>query len=328
LITPSAETLARLQRRWPFGLDTLETVVRLREVLRAVSEDAVLSNRLALKGGTALNLCFGPLPRLSVDLDFNDIGQASRTDAMADRPAVLDAIEQIARRGGYRVQRSREEHAGQKLYLGYDSVLGGQRRIEVDVNFLHRLPLAAPRKRTVWAPGDDAAVRCLVVAPAELLAGKILALLDRAAPRDLFDIAHLPPRLQKTLHDTRARRTFIALAGTLPHSLTKYGRQRFDRLVQRDVEQSLYPLLRQLDRPTAAELRTQAWTAVEPWLTLSDAEREYVERLQDGDFKPELLFSRDRKMIDRLERHPALQWKIQNARLHAKRSKNSRDLWG
>jgi predicted nucleotidyltransferase component of viral defense system len=324
LIIASAETLVRIQRQWPFGLEALETVLRLREVLRSVSGDSLLSSRLALKGGTALNLCFGPLPRLSVDLDFNDIGKADRIGAMADRPTIIEALERIGRRADYRVQRSREEHAGQKLYFRYDSVLGGQRRIEVDVNFLHRLALVPGHQRTVWGPRDDTAVKCLVVAPAELLAGKILALLDRAAPRDLFDIARLPRRLQKVLNEERSRKIFIALAGTLPHPLTKYGRQRFDRLTQRDVEQGLYPLLRQTDRPTAGQLRAQAWSIVEPWLTLSDAEKEYVECIQHGDFKPELLFPRDQKMIDRLQRHPALLWKLQNARLHAgrKRARN------
>ncbi len=46
--------------------------------------------------------------------------------------------------GGSRVQRSREEHAGQKLYFRYDSVLGGQRRIEVDVNFKPQATASSP----------------------------------------------------------------------------------------------------------------------------------------------------------------------------------------
>ncbi|HUP23190.1 MAG TPA: nucleotidyl transferase AbiEii/AbiGii toxin family protein [Thermoanaerobaculia bacterium] len=41
--------------------------------------------RLALKGGTALNLLGGVPPRLSVDLDFNVIGE----DVLADGAAVL-----------------------------------------------------------------------------------------------------------------------------------------------------------------------------------------------------------------------------------------------
>ena len=43
-----------------------------------VSRQPVLSRALALKGGTALNLCFGPPRRLSVDLDFNYIANVER----------------------------------------------------------------------------------------------------------------------------------------------------------------------------------------------------------------------------------------------------------
>lgn len=48
----SEATLVGMQRRWPFSLAALETVLRLREVLRSVSTDPLLANRLALKGGT------------------------------------------------------------------------------------------------------------------------------------------------------------------------------------------------------------------------------------------------------------------------------------
>jgi predicted nucleotidyltransferase component of viral defense system len=316
---PSEETIVRIQRSHPFSFEALETVLRLRDVLRSVSSDSLLSPRLALKGGTALNLCFRSLPRLSVDIDFNDIGNPDRAGAVAERPAVIAAVERIGRRAGYRIQRSREEHAGQKLYFQYDSVRGGRRRIEVDVNFLHRVTLAPTRQRVVWGPRGELPVKCVVMSPAELLAGKVLALVDRSAARDLFDIARLPKALQKVFGDATARKVFIALSGTLPHPLTRYSRERLDRLTQKNVEQTLYPLLRVSDRPTAEELREQAWKVVGPWVSLTAHETEYVSRLQDGELCPELLFAGSGRMIERVRSHPALQWKAQNALGHTRR---------
>ncbi|OFV84913.1 MAG: hypothetical protein A2W26_00400 [Acidobacteria bacterium RBG_16_64_8] len=108
---PSRETLQRLQSRWNFALDPLEIVLRLGELLRAVRHDETLRDRLALKGGTALNLCHGVPRRLSVDLDFNDTGASEREQMQSDRPLIAAALERIARRAGYQVQRSREAHA-------------------------------------------------------------------------------------------------------------------------------------------------------------------------------------------------------------------------
>ena len=173
----------------------------------------------------------------------------------------------------------------------------------------------------VWGPKDEA-VKCLVMSPAEILAGKILALLDRSAARDLFDLARLPPRFRKVLSDTNSRKIFVALSGTLPHPLTRYGRSRLDRLTQREVEQSLYPLLRTNHRPTASQLRAEAWYVIEPWMTLSAPEIEYVERLQQGDFQPELLFKANGRIINRLRAHPVLQWKVSNAQMHARRNRS------
>jgi len=112
-MTPSRETLQRLQKRFDFSMEALETVARLCGILADVQRDAVLRDRLILKGGTALNLCFGGLPRrLSVDLDFNDVGAPGREQLELDRPLVADALDRLARRAGYVPQRSKQAHAG------------------------------------------------------------------------------------------------------------------------------------------------------------------------------------------------------------------------
>ncbi len=47
-------------RELGYRADTLEEVVRLGELAGEVARHPFLSSVLALKGGTALNLCFGP----------------------------------------------------------------------------------------------------------------------------------------------------------------------------------------------------------------------------------------------------------------------------
>jgi len=126
---PSRETIERLQAEIAFAPGALEIVLRLLDMLRRVRADIVLGERLALKGGTALDLCFPPVRRLSVDLDFNVQGPAERDAMLRDRPQIVEAVERLARVAGYRTQRSREAHAGQKFYLSYASALGGQGRI-------------------------------------------------------------------------------------------------------------------------------------------------------------------------------------------------------
>ena len=51
--------------------DTLEKVCRLRDILQFFDQSEFLRNCLALKGGTAINLLFFNLPRLSVDIDLD-----------------------------------------------------------------------------------------------------------------------------------------------------------------------------------------------------------------------------------------------------------------
>ena len=52
-----------------FIKDTLEKVYRLADILEYINTNILLKDKLALKGGTAINLLIFNLPRLSVDID-------------------------------------------------------------------------------------------------------------------------------------------------------------------------------------------------------------------------------------------------------------------
>jgi hypothetical protein len=73
----SVEFLERAAAETGFQVEALEKVVRLGELAADVARHPLLGPALAFKGGTALNLCWGPPSRLSVDLDYNVIDQSS-----------------------------------------------------------------------------------------------------------------------------------------------------------------------------------------------------------------------------------------------------------
>ena len=70
------------------GLDAsnLEKVIRLRQLLIEFHKHPFLQGRLVLKGGTAINLFYFDLARLSVDIDLNYIGQIERESMLLGAP--------------------------------------------------------------------------------------------------------------------------------------------------------------------------------------------------------------------------------------------------
>lgn len=320
----SFEYLQRCAAETGFQPGILEKVVRLGELAGDIARHPRLGEALALKGGTPLNLAFGPPRRLSIDLDYNYVAQVDREAMLADRPMVEEAVTVLAERRGYRVQRSADAFAGRKLHLHYGSVLGMGGVIQVDVNYLYRLPLDGIERRTLWQPGELDRPRVAVVGLPELLVGKLLALLDRGSPRDAWDVAGLSGAAAETLATPRFRQLFITLAATLDRPLPTYTRARLDgRLAERLVAQQLTPMLA-IDRPPDARaLAEHAWDAVAGLVTPTPSEAEYSAAIEQDDLRLELLFPNQPAEAARLAEHPALQWKLANVR-RKPRGKGSR----
>jgi len=94
-----------------FRADVLERAIRLMELLEALRSHPYLKTRVALKGGTALNLFVFDVPRISVDVDLNYVG-AAEVDAMVqERPKVEQAIQAVCGRLGIDVRRIPSGHA-------------------------------------------------------------------------------------------------------------------------------------------------------------------------------------------------------------------------
>jgi len=311
----SLEFLDRCSAETGFQVVALEKVVRIGEIAGNIARHPMLGEVLALKGGTALNLCFGPPTRLSVDLDFNYIGSEVREEMLVQRPKVRDAILMLAARSGYRTQESAEAFSGGKIYLSYRSILGHPDRIELDLNFLFRIPFSGTVVQKLWQPDalDQPGIR--VVGVSELLIGKFLALLDRGAARDVWDVANLPKAIQEVARSRDFRCHFIAFSATLPHPLTTYSQSRLEKLAANQVlTDQLIPMLIKNEAIDLWTLIARAWDAVSNFIQVDRNEAEYIASIERGEIRMDLLFPEKAEKAAFVARHPAIQWKIKNVR--------------
>ena len=194
-----------------FRADVLEKAIRLRELLEALRSHPYLKTRVALKGGTALNLFVFDVPRLSVDVDLNYVGAADVDTMILERPKVEQAIQAVCGRLGIGVRRIPSGHAGGKWRLSYTGVRGPG-TLELDVNFLLRTPLWPPAPADSRSLGKYAAKKVPVLDLHELAAGKLAALFGRQASRDLFDAREL--LRSEGLNKRRLRLGFVVYGGS------------------------------------------------------------------------------------------------------------------
>jgi predicted nucleotidyltransferase component of viral defense system len=160
---------------------TLDKVERLLEVLEAIREDPVLGDTFVLQGGTALNVFHDDLPRLSVDIDVMYVRSADLAEMQRDRPSIDRRIREVMGKLGYTTRALNDEHSGQTYRLAY-----GSENIKIDISYLARVPLLAPH--IVTCTLADPHVSFPVLDTRELAAGKIKALMERVAARDLYDL--------------------------------------------------------------------------------------------------------------------------------------------
>ncbi len=300
----------------------IEKILRLKELLQEFLRHPFLTGKLVLKGGTGINVFLFELPRLSVDIDLNYIGQADRDGMQAERPEVERTVGQIALGLGYRTHAGENDWALKELHLSFNNHAKRPDHLQVEVNFLMRVCALPPRSLKATQLADEAPCDFPVLAIEELMAGKFKAMIERGHPRDLYDLYRFSQAGVNYDSEMLTKLT-VLFASTLAHDLRSYTLDRYDRLEREETERLLYPLLRSGDRPAPQDMIA----AVRPLLVsvLDHAkEKTYLDAMARGEYRPELLFPNRPDIVERIARHPALLWKAANVAEHLSRGRSTR----
>jgi predicted nucleotidyltransferase component of viral defense system len=188
----------------------------------------------ALKGGTAINLFYRDLPRLSVDIDLTYLPVKDRADSLAEIDVGLTRIAQdiCDNAPAARATRIAGGGGGETRLL----VRRGSVEIKIETSPVLRGVVHDPAPRAVSEAVEDrfGFAEIQVVAFEDLFAGKLHAALDRQHPRDLYDVKLLYEH--DGISDALFRTFLIYIASSA-----------------RPVHELLAPNLIDLDQPYARE---------------------------------------------------------------------------
>lgn len=119
-----------------FNRDTYEKVLRLVDVLEFINQDRFLSEKLALKGGTAINLLEFDMPRLSVDIDLDYTVNANVDQMKSERDEISTKILKFMDGQGYTSKKSdRQSFILDSFYFTYVNTGGNKDHIKFDINY-------------------------------------------------------------------------------------------------------------------------------------------------------------------------------------------------
>ena len=303
--------LGKQAKELGFVQDTYEKVCRLTDILKFFENDALLGNSLALKGGTAINLTIFNLPRLSVDIDLDYSKNVTRDEMMATRSIINDRIEKFMKANGYLLSpKSKQYHALDSFVYEYTNSGGMKDNIKVEINYMLRCHVLETEQRHFESSWESTGVSVLSVAPIEIFASKIVALINRTAPRDLYDIYNLvkfglideseEPLLRKCVV------FYSAIGSEFPPFEFQFN--TIDQVSQKRIKTDLYPVLRNKDKfdLKTAQLQVKSW--LESLLKLEDNEQEFLTAFRNKTYQPELLFE-STEIVERIRNHPMALWK-------------------
>ncbi len=263
----------------------------------------------ALRGGTAINLFYRNLSRVSVDIDLTYL-------PITDRQTALDSMRlgmmEIAQKISQLVPQTRIQFLDDAWKL---QISLRHAQVKIETNTIARGSLLAPVECDLCAEAQkqfEQFVRVRRLAVAELYGSKICAALDRQHPRDLFDVMLLQ---REGIIQDDIRQAFVAyLAGhNRPIAeLLVPNRKPLDNLFAQHFSGMT-------EQPITLEDLESARVQLFDWVTraLAEKERLFLLSIKRGEPDWTLL---PFKGLDKL---PAIQWKLHNIRQMHVRAHNS-----
>ena len=317
MITIDKQVLENIAREQGFIRDNMEKVLRLVSILDYINHHELLHHTLTLKGGTAINLAIFQMPRLSVDIDLDFAIPCDREEMLEYRSQINDILLRYMEQEGYLLLPStKNPHTLDSWVFSYINVGKNKDVIKVEINYsdrCHILPIIQHTMSIDFLQSFSVST----LAPIELFATKLNALVNRGAMRDMYDIWNM---IHSGLFITDAERDLLRKSfvfyltvgssipiGKIPTSFSSFPiieNANFSK-----IRAQLLPMLRKTEKFDFAEAKECVLKWLHEFLQFTPQEVEYINQFNGHSYRPELLFD-DKDTLSRIKQHPMVLWRI------------------
>ena len=296
--------------------DTFEKVCRLKEILKFFNESKLLNEHLALKGGTAINLLFFNLPRLSVDIDLDLSINLPREEMMEVREKISAIINKYMSAEGYVLSRkTKSRHSLDSNVYEYINSAGTKDNIKIETNYSLRSHVLPIQKIKISGDVFSDEFEVNTVSPIEIYASKTVALMTRAAVRDLYDMNYM---IRVGLFDENELETYrkcviFYLAVATEKAPLEPDFTAMEAITKHRVLTDLEPVIRNREIFDLESAKKNVREFLTENVYLNDKDIEFLRKFNKGYYHPELVFEDD-GILKRIKNHPMALWKTKNNR--------------
>lgn len=257
----------------------------------------------ALKGGTAINLFYRELPRLSVDIDLLYLPFDGREEAIANIREALTRLSDLIKKTipQTQIQNTHEQSNALRLIIQQEDI-----RIKVELSPVIRGTVFPTIRMEVCEPVERefGYAEIQVASLPDLFAGKICAALDRQHPRDLFDVKFL---LENEGFTENLRKTFLVFL--ISHQRPMAELLAPHRKNIREIYVSEFADMTGVDIPVEELERTRELLIETIHQDMTDDERYFLLSFKKRNPQWELLGLDNMEEVANL---PSVQWKLLN----------------
>lgn len=292
-----------------FRAPELEKLYRIMLILSEINR-AELKEYLALRGGTAINLCYEELPRLSIDIDLAAIRNGDQERMLKDRELARKQLIAIFKSSGYETDPHLDDYALDRFDLKYRNTFDSSDRIKVEVNYISsRIPLYGITNAIPYNIFDISVETVQTLSLAEIYGSKIEALIKRHAPRDLFDV-YLLTQHNKNIEMSQLRKCAIfSCCVEIPWDFRRsLASNPADVIGKKQVSDELRPYLRHDYNFDLTSAKEAVGRFCNELFRLEEYEQKFLQSFfEDKEYLLNLLFPNG----DHLRDHPGIKWRLQ-----------------